>query len=89
MASRSGGLARGGGAIRTSCGVGISNSRRADIDGKVAGLGSGSCMGGSAALAASGMMKIFRREGGRQVDTGTYDADKLERLRLSELALQR
>ena len=46
-------------------------------------------MGGSAALAASGMMKIFRREGGRQVDTGTYDADKLERLRLSELALQR
>ena len=45
--------------------------------------------GGSAALAASGMMNIFRREGGRQVDTGTYDADKPERLRLSGLALQR
>ena len=29
------------------------------------------------------------QQGGRQVDTGTYDADKLERLRLSELALQR
>ena len=40
-------------------------------------------MGGSAALAASEMINIFRREGGRQVDTGTYDADKPERLRLS------
>ena len=49
----------------------------------------GLAWGGSAALAASGMMNIFRREGGRQVDTGTYDADKLERLRLSGLALQR
>ena len=32
---------------------------------------------------------IFRRDGGRQVDTGTYGAGKLERLRLSGLALQR
>ena len=31
--------------------------------------------GGSNALAASGMMNVFRREGGWQVDTGTYDAD--------------
>ena len=45
--------------------------------------------GGSAALAASGMTNIFRRDGGRQVDTGTYDADKLERLRLIGEALQR
>ena len=45
--------------------------------------------GGSDALAASGMMNTFRREGGRQVDAGTYDANKLERLRLSGLALQR
>ena len=35
------------------------------------------------------MMNIFRRDGGRQVDTGTYDADKLERLRLIGEALQR
>ena len=49
----------------------------------------GLAWGGSAALAASGMMNIFRREGGRQVDTGTYHAGKLERLRLSGLALQR
>ena len=34
--------------------------------------------GGSAALAASDMIEYFRRDGGRQVDTGTYDADKLE-----------
>ena len=45
--------------------------------------------GGSDALAASGMKNILRRECGWQVDTGTYDADKLERLRLSGLALQR
>ena len=45
--------------------------------------------GGSAALAALGMMNIFRRDGGRQVGTGTYDADKLERLRLTGVALQR
>ena len=43
--------------------------------------------GGSAALAALGMMNIFRRDGGRQVGTGTYDADKLERLRLTGVAL--
>ena len=35
------------------------------------------------------MMNIMRREGGRQVDTGTYDGDKLERLRLLGQALQR
>ena len=40
-------------------------------------------------MAASGMMNIFRRDGDRQVDTGTYDADKLERLRLIGEALQR
>ena len=28
------------------------------------------------------MMNTMRREGGRQVDTGTYDGGKLERLRL-------
>ena len=45
--------------------------------------------GGSDALASSGMMSIMRRDGGRQVDTGTYDANKLERLRLLGQALQR
>ena len=30
--------------------------------------------GGSAALAESGMMNIFRTQGDRQVGTGTYDA---------------
>ena len=45
-------------------------------------------MEGSAKLASSGMMNIMHREGGRQVDTGMYDADKLERLRLSGQALQ-
>jgi hypothetical protein len=35
------------------------------------------------------MMNIFRTEGGRQVDTGTYDAEQLERLRRIEDALQR
>ena len=43
--------------------------------------------GGSDELASSGMMNIMRRDGGRQVDTGTYDADKPERLRLSGQAL--
>ena len=38
--------------------------------------------GGSATLASSGMMNIMRREGGWQIDTGTYDGGKLERLRL-------
>ena len=45
--------------------------------------------GGSDALASSGMMSIMRREGGRQIDTGTYDGGKLERLRLLGQALQR
>ena len=45
--------------------------------------------GGSDSLAASGMMNIMRREGGRQADTGTYDGGKLERLRLLGQALQR
>ena len=45
--------------------------------------------GGSDSLASSGMMNIMRREGGRQIDTGTYDGDKLERLRLLGQALQR
>ena len=45
--------------------------------------------GGSEELAESGMMNIMRREGGRQVDTGTYDGAKLERLRLVGQALQR
>ena len=45
--------------------------------------------GGSEELAKSGMMNIMRREGGRQVDTGTYDGAKLERLRLVGQALQR
>ena len=45
--------------------------------------------GGSAALAESGMMNIFRTEGGRQVDTGTYDAEQLERLRRIGEVLQR
>ena len=35
--------------------------------------------GGSDALASSGMMNIMRRDGGRQVDSGTYDAGKLGR----------
>ena len=88
MALRDGGLARCGGAIFASCRVRVSNSRRTDIDYENAGLGGESCVG-SAALAASGMMNIFRRDGGRQVDTGTYDADKSERLRLIGEALQR
>ena len=33
-------------------------------------------------LASSGMMNIMRRDGEQQIDTGTYDTDKLERLRL-------
>ena len=45
--------------------------------------------GGANELAASGMMNIMRREGGRQVDTGTYDDEKRERLRLLGQALQR
>ena len=45
--------------------------------------------GGSDSLASSGMMNTMRREGGRQIDTGTYDGDKLERLRLLGHALQR
>ena len=45
--------------------------------------------GGANELAASGMMNIMRREGGRQVDTGTYDDDERERLRLLGQALQR
>ena len=45
--------------------------------------------GGSDLLASSGMMNIMRREGGRQIDTGKYDVDKLERLRLLGQALQR
>ena len=45
--------------------------------------------GGSDELAKSGMMNIMRREGGRQIDTGTYDGEKLERLRLLGQALQR
>ena len=45
--------------------------------------------GGADELAASGMMNIMRREGGRQVDTGTYDDEKRERLRLLGQALQR
>jgi len=44
--------------------------------------------GGSDTLASSGMMSIMRREGGRQIDTGTYDGDKLERLWLLGQALQ-
>ena len=36
-----------------------------------------------------GMVNIFRHAGGRQVDTVTYDADKIERLRLIGEALQR
>ena len=45
--------------------------------------------GGADELAASGMMNIMRREGGRQVDTGTYDDEKLVRLRRAGEALQR
>ena len=45
--------------------------------------------GGTVALADSGMMKIFRKEGDRQVDTGKYDGEKLERLRRDDEALQR
>ena len=45
--------------------------------------------GGSDSLASSGMMSIMRREGGRQIGTGTYDGDKLERLRLLGQAFQR
>ena len=45
--------------------------------------------GGSAALADSGMMNIFRTEGGRSVDTGTYDAEQLERIRRNGEALKR
>ena len=44
--------------------------------------------GGSAPLSDSGMMNIFRKEGDRQVDTGTYDGEKLERLRRNGEALQ-
>ena len=40
-------------------------------------------------LADSGMMNIFRKEGDRQVDTGTHDAKKLDRLRRNGEALQR
>ena len=36
--------------------------------------------GGADELAASGMMNIMRREGGRQIDTGTYDDKKRERV---------
>ena len=45
--------------------------------------------GGADELATSGMMNIMRREGGRQVDTGTYDGEKLVRLRRAGEALQR
>ena len=44
---------------------------------------------GADELAESGMMNIMRREGGRQVDTGTYDDEKRERLRRLGQALQR
>ena len=44
---------------------------------------------GADELAASGMMNVMRREGGRQVDTGTYDDEKRERLRRLGQALQR
>ena len=45
--------------------------------------------GGSAALAESGMMNISHTQGDRQVDTGTYYGEKLERLRRIGEALQR
>ena len=45
--------------------------------------------GGTVALANSGMIKVFRKEGDRQVDTGKYDDEKLERLRRDDEALQR
>ena len=45
--------------------------------------------GGTAALADSGMMNIFRNEGNRQVDTGKYDGEKPERLRRDGEAPQR
>ena len=89
VALRSGGLTRRGGAIHTSCGVGVPKSRRADINGESAGLGSESCMGWVGRIGCVGQDEYFRREGGRQVDMGTYDADKLERLRLTGVALQR
>ena len=40
-------------------------------------------------MADSGMMNTFRTEGGRSVDTGTYDAEQLERIRRNGEALQR
>ena len=45
--------------------------------------------GGADDLAKSGMMNIFTRADGRALDTGTYDDEKLQRLRKHGEALQR
>ena len=44
---------------------------------------------GADELAESGMMNICEKRGDRQVDTGTYDGEKLGRLRRDGEALQR
>ena len=45
--------------------------------------------GGADVLASSGMMNDLDKQGDRQVDTGTYDGGKLERLRKNGEALHR